>query len=150
MDNSMATRPYSTLKGDAYRAYEELPFEVRRALQESLVDWCPLRAREWHQHLLRQHRLRPAQAASFMVEGIRRHDQAEVASFARTWPAGSEAYPHLAAGATLQRYAGPEGIPEAKPLRLAPPETERETKRERKAGKKPKPTPKRRNGRRRR
>lgn len=146
MDNSMAARPYSTLKGDAYRAYEELPFEVRRALQESLVDWCPLRAREWHQHLLRQQRLRPAQAASFMVQAIRGHDQAEIAAFAKTWPAGAQAYPHLAAGATLQRYAGPEGIPEARPLRLAPPET----KRERKPLKKPKPAPKRRNGRRRR
>ncbi|ONG53968.1 hypothetical protein BKE38_11260 [Pseudoroseomonas deserti] len=145
MDNSMAARPYSTLKGDAYRAYEELPFEVRRALQESLVDWCPLRAREWHQHLLRQQRLRPAQAASFMVQAIRGHDQAEVAAFARTWPDGPQAYPHLAAGATLQRYAGAEGMPEARPLRLAPPEKKSEKKPDRKA----KPAPKRRNGRRR-
>jgi hypothetical protein len=45
MDNSMATKPYSVLKGDPYRAYEELPVEVRRALQEALVDWCPLRTR---------------------------------------------------------------------------------------------------------
>jgi hypothetical protein len=44
MDNSMATKPYSTLKGDPYSAYGELPVEVRRALQEALVDWCPLRA----------------------------------------------------------------------------------------------------------
>ena len=54
MDNNMATRPRSPLKGDPYRAFEELPAEVRRALQESLVDWCPLRAREWHLHLLRE------------------------------------------------------------------------------------------------
>ncbi|MDQ1079129.1 DUF6525 family protein [Pseudoroseomonas cervicalis] len=141
MDNSMAAKPYSRLKGDPYRAYEELPFEVRRALQEALVDWCPLRAREWHLHLLRQQRLRPAQAAAFMVQAIRGHDQAEVAAFARSWPAGAQAYPHLAAGATLQRYAGAAGMPESKPLRLAPPE--------RKAGKKPRPVPKRRKGRRR-
>jgi hypothetical protein len=120
MDNSMATRPYSTLKGDPYRAYEELPAEVRRALQESLVDWCPLRAREWHLHLLRRQRLRPAQAASLIVQAIRRQDQAEVAAFARTWPKGAEAYPHLAAGATLQRYAGPDGIPAAAPVPVPP------------------------------
>jgi hypothetical protein len=37
----MVTRPYSKLKGDPYRAYEELPLEVRRALQESLVEILP-------------------------------------------------------------------------------------------------------------
>jgi hypothetical protein len=122
MDNSAATRPYSKLKGDPYQAYEELPLEVRRALQEALVDWCPLRAREWHQQLLRTQRLRPAQAASVLVQTIRRQDQAEVAAFAKTWAKGAEAYPHLAAEATLQRYAGPAGIPAAEPVRLpAPP-----------------------------
>lgn len=120
MDNSMATKPYSKLKGDPYRAYEELPLEVRRALQEALVDWCPLRAREWHLHLLRQQRLRPAQATSFLVQAIRRYDHAEVAAFARTWSGGAQAYPHLAAGATLQRYAGTEGIPAAQPVPVGP------------------------------
>lgn len=119
----MAAKPYSKLKGDPYRAYEELPLEVRRALQESLVDWCPLRAREWHLNLLQQQRLRPAQAASFLVQAIRRHDHAEVAAFARTWPSGAQAYPHLAAGATLQRYAGTDGIPAAEPLLVAPMKT---------------------------
>ena len=116
----MATTPYSKLKGDPYRAYEELPAEVRRAMQESLVDWCPLRAREWHIHLLRQLRLRPAQAAHLLVQTIRRHDHAEVTAFARTWPKGPTAYPHLAAGATLQRYAGTDGIPAAEPVLVAP------------------------------
>jgi hypothetical protein len=120
MDNSTATKPYSKLKGDPYRAYEELPVEVRRALQEALVDWCPLRAREWHLRLLRQERLRPAQATSFLVQTIRRHDHAEVAAFARTWPKGAQAYPHLAAGASLQRYAGTDGIPAAEPILVAP------------------------------
>jgi hypothetical protein len=119
MDNSTAPKPYSRLKGDPYRAYEELPAEVRRALQEALVDWCPLRTREWHLRLLRQDRLRPAQATSFLVQTIRREDHAEVAAFARTWPKGAQAYPHLAAGATLQRYAGTEGIPAAEPVRVA-------------------------------
>lgn len=123
MDNSMAAKPYSKLKGDPYRAYEELPAEVRRALQEALVDWCPLRAREWHLHLLRRERLRPAQAASFLVQTIRKHDHAEVAAFARTWPKGAEAYPHLAADATLQRYVGADGIPAAMPVAIAPAKT---------------------------
>jgi hypothetical protein len=118
MDNSVASRPYSQLKGDPYRAYEELPVEVRSALQESLVDWCSLRAREWHLHLLRQQRLRPAQAAAFLVQTIRRQDHAEVAAFARTWQDGVEAYPHLAAEATLQRYAGTGGIPAAEPVSI--------------------------------
>ncbi|MBP0495398.1 DUF6525 family protein [Pararoseomonas indoligenes] len=122
MDNSMASRPYSKLKGDPYRAYEELPAEVRRAMQEALVDWCPLRAREWHLDLLRRQRLRPAQAAFFLVQTIRKQDHAEVASFARTWPKGAQAYPHLAAEATLQRYVGTEGIPAAEPVLLPPPE----------------------------
>jgi hypothetical protein len=120
MDNSLATKPYSKLKGDPYRAYEELPVEVRRALQEALVDWCPLRAREWHLHLLRRQRLRPAQAASLLVQTIRRHDHAEVAAFARTWTKGAQAYPHLAADATLQRYVGTDGIPAAKPIFITP------------------------------
>src|SRR5690349_7016372 len=120
MDNSTATRPYSKLKGDPYRAYEELPVEVRRALQEALVDWCPLRAREWHLHLLRQQRLRPAQATAFLVQTIRKYDHAEVAAFARTWPKGAQAYPHLAAGATLQRYVRTAGIPAAEPIPVAP------------------------------
>lgn len=117
----MATTARSTLKGDAYRAYEELPAEVRLALQESLVDWCPLRAREWHLQLLRRQRLRPAQAASILVQAIRRHDHAEVAAFARTWPKGAAAYPHLAAEATLQRYAGTGGIPAPGPIPPAAP-----------------------------
>lgn len=116
----MATRPYSRLKGDPYRAYEELPAEVRQALQEALVDWCPLRAREWHIRLLRERQLRPAQVVSYLVQTIRRHDQAEVAAFAKTWPKGHKAYPHLAAGATLQRYAGGAGIPMAEPDPVAP------------------------------
>lgn len=120
MDNSTAAKPYSRLKGDPYRAYEELPVEVRRALQEALVDWCPLRAREWHQQLLRQKRLRPAQASFALVQAIRGQDHAEVAAFARTWATGAKAYPHLAAGATLQRYTGTEGIPAAKPIPIAP------------------------------
>ncbi|WP_207540887.1 DUF6525 family protein [Sabulicella rubraurantiaca] len=120
MDNSTSTKPRSKLKGDPYRAFEDLPVEVRRALQEALVDWCPLRAREWHLHLLCQERLRPAQAASFLVQTIRRLDHAEVAAFARAWPKGAQAYPHLAAGASLQRYSGTEGIPAAQPVHLAP------------------------------
>lgn len=115
----MATKPYSKLKGDPYRAYEELPAEVRLALQEALVDWCPLRARELHIQLLRQ-RLRLAQVTFHLVQTIRRHDHAEVAAFARTWPKGPKAYPHLAAGATLQRYVGTDGIPAAEPIVVAP------------------------------
>lgn len=116
MDNSMASRPLSPLKGDPYRAYEALPAEVRLALQEALVDWCPLRAREWHLDLLQRARLRPAQAAFLMVQTIRRQDEAELAAFARRWAKGAAAYPHLAAGATRQRYAGPAGMPAAEPI----------------------------------
>ncbi|MFH5922995.1 DUF6525 family protein [Roseomonas xinghualingensis] len=134
MDNSTAAKPYSKLKGDPYRAYEELPVEVRRALQEALVDWCPLRAREWHLHLMRRQRLRPAQAASVLVQTIRGHDHAEVAAFARTWPKGAQAYPHLAAGATLQRYVGTDGIPAAKPIPIAPKETQSKARAKRPAG----------------
>jgi hypothetical protein len=134
MDNSMATKPYSKLKGDPYRAYEELPVEVRRALQEALVDWCPLRAREWHLRLLHEERLRPAQATSFLVQTIRRHDHAEVAAFARTWPKGAQAYPHLAAGATLQRYVGTDGIPSAEPILITRPAKRSKVPAKRKAG----------------
>jgi hypothetical protein len=134
MDNSMATKPYSKLKGDPYRAYEELPVEVRRALQEALVDWCPLRTREWHRDLLQQHRLRPAQAASFLIQAIRRHDHAEVAAFASTWPSGAQAYPHLAAGATLQRYAGADGIPATGPLCIASTKTKSKVRAKRPKG----------------
>ncbi len=131
----MATRPYSKLKGDPYRAYEELPLEVRRALQEALVDWCPLRAREWHIHLLRERRLRPAQITSLLVQTIRRHDHAEVTAFAKTWPRGPKAYPHLAAGATLQRYVGTDGIPAAEPVHVAPKAKRSKAAGKRKAGK---------------
>ena len=132
MENNTATTPFSKLKGDAYRAYEELPPVVRQALQEALVDWCPLRAREWHLRLLNQQRLRPAQAASMLVEAIRGHDHAEVTAFARRWKAGAQAYPHLAAEATLQRYAGTAGIPAARPVRIgalpAPPKAKPQPK----------------------
>lgn len=104
MDNSTSTKPYSNLKGDPYRAFEELPAEVRRALQEALVDWCPLRAREWLVHLIRKDRLRPAKAATVLVRTIRKMDHAEVVAFARTWPKGAKTYPHIAASATIQRY----------------------------------------------
>ncbi|HWT10878.1 MAG TPA: hypothetical protein VN329_17035, partial [Roseomonas sp.] len=77
--------------------------------------------REWHVHLLRQLRLRPAQATHLLVQTIRRHDHAEVAAFARRWPKGPKAYPHLAAGATIQRYVGTDGIPAAEPIPVAAP-----------------------------
>lgn len=111
MDNNLAMAPRSKLKGDAWRAFDALPAEVRRALQESLVDWCPLRAQEWHQHLLRKERLKPAKAARHLVRTIRRMDHAEVAAFARAWPKGAREYPHLAAEATIQRYTGTDGLP---------------------------------------
>jgi len=130
----MAAKPYSKLKGDPYRAYEELPVEVRRALQEALVDWCPLRAREWHLHLLRRQRLRPVQAASFLVQAIRGHDHAEVAAFARRWPKGAQAYPHLAADATLQRYIGTDGIPAPKPTVITPAQTKSKARAKRRLG----------------
>lgn len=144
MDNNTATKPYSPLKGDPYRAFEELPAEVRRALQESLVDWCSLRAREWHLHLLHRDRLRPAKAATILVRTIRKMDHAEVAAFARTWPKGANTYPHVAASATIQRYAGKDGIP-APALAVAPkapsgprklPRAEAGIPRQRKSGKK--------------
>ena len=121
MDNSMASRPFSPLRGDQYRAYEALPAEVRLALQEALVDWCPLRAREWHLQLLARGGLKPAQAAHLLVQTIRRQDEAELAAFARSWRKGASAYPHLAAGATRQRYAGPEGMPAAEPIVIPQP-----------------------------
>ena len=111
MDNNTATKPRSTLKGDAWRAYDALPPEVRAALRESLVDWCPLRAQEWHVHLLKREKLKPAKAARALVRTIRRMDHAEVAAFARAWPKGARAYPHVAAEASIQRYAGPRGLP---------------------------------------
>ncbi len=143
----MATTPRSTLKGDAYRAYEALPPVVRRALQESLVDWCPLRAREWHLRLLNQQRMKPQQAAEALVQAIRGHDQAEVKAFARAWPKGARAYPHLAAEATLQRYAGPAGMPAPKPVVIA--QTAEPPRKPRPAPKpRPKAKPKRASGRR--
>ncbi len=118
MDNTAATRPRSPLRGDPYRALEELPAEVRRALHEALVDWCPLRAREWLAHLQRREGLRPARAAAALVLAIRRLDHAEVVAFAGRWLKGAAAYPHLAAGATLQRYRGAAGL--APPVPAAP------------------------------
>jgi hypothetical protein len=47
-------------------------------------------------------------------------DYAEVAAFAQAWPKGLQAYPHLAAGASLQRYAGTDGIPAAEPVPAGP------------------------------
>jgi hypothetical protein len=113
MDNNTATKPRSTLKGDAWRAFDSLPPEVRQALRESLVDWCPLRAQEWHVHLLKREKLKPAKAARALVRTIRRMDHAEVAAFARAWPKGARAYPHVAAEASIQRYAGAAGLPAA-------------------------------------
>jgi len=119
-DNSIATRPRSPLRGDSYTAFEALPEAVRLAMHESLVDWCPLRARAWHQELVGEEGLRPAQAARFLVQAIRGMDEAEVAAFAQRWADGAAAYPHLAAGATLQRYAGAAGMPPARPVALPP------------------------------
>ena len=48
------------------------------------------------------------------------HDHAEVTAFAKTWPKGPKAYPHLAGAATLQRYVGTDGIPAAEPVHVAP------------------------------
>lgn len=119
-DNSTATRPRSPLRGDTYAAFEALPEPVRLALHEALVDWCPLRARQWLDGLVAEEGLRPAQAARFLVEAIRGMDEAEVTAFAGRWAGGAAAYPHLAAEATMQRYAGAAGMPKARPMALPP------------------------------
>jgi hypothetical protein len=64
--------------------------------------------------------LPPAQAAAFLIQTIRSQDHAELAAFAKTWPKGAQAYPHLAAEATLQRYAGTDGIPAVEFVSIAP------------------------------
>lgn len=119
-DNSTATRPRSPLRGDTYAAFEALPEPVRLALHEALVDWCPLRARQWLDGLVAEDGLRPAQAARFLVEAIRGMDEAEVKAFAGRWAGGAATYPHLAAAATMQRYAGAAGMPAARPMALPP------------------------------
>jgi hypothetical protein len=85
------------------QAYEHLPPELRRCLQEAVVSWD---ARDIRAALAKAVRsgMQRKRAIASLVAVIREADENQVAKFAAAWPAQFGRYPHVAAGATIQRY----------------------------------------------
>jgi hypothetical protein len=83
---------------------DHAPAPIRRALQEAVVDWCPVQCMEnIKARLARGERYATAVAAE--VEVLIYEDEQDIAAFAAArWPARFGPYPHLAANATIQRY----------------------------------------------
>jgi hypothetical protein len=105
-DNDVSVAKLSNLKGSCWRAYDKLPLTLRRSMQQSTNDWCPLWARQKLKSLLKQG-LTTDRAVQLLIEAIEIADQDEIAEFGRRLPrVFGGASPHQRAGATIQRYHG--------------------------------------------
>jgi Family of unknown function (DUF6525) len=101
--NNIAAAPFLKLRGNPLIALDRLPPTLRRALWESVVEWDPRELRRELNRLVKTG-VPMSLAIQHLLESIRRADQIEIAEFSRRWPSRFGAYPHVAAGATLQPY----------------------------------------------
>lgn len=109
--NNVSTAKECRLRGDEWKALESLHPEVRRALREALVDWCPLWVRRKIRAMVK--RGWDEEGAAFHIACMIPHwDAEEVEGFAANkWPPNLGPYPHLAADVPLQTYSHHRGMP---------------------------------------
>lgn len=111
MSNDVTFRAlfWRRLDGDAWDAFDALPPAIRRRLHEHAYDPWAVNALElWR--LIRRRTGCPHRAARRLLWYIRDCEARELAAFAAAWRARhGTAYPHVAAGASVLRYAPPAG-----------------------------------------
>lgn len=84
-------------------AMDRLPRVLRSALWESVVNWDPRWIR-WELNKLIKAGVAHDHAARLVVARLQTDELAEIRGFSHDWPARFGRYPHVAAGATIQRY----------------------------------------------
>lgn len=111
MSNDVTFRAlfWRRLDGDAWDAFDALPPAIRRRLREHAYDpWAVNALVLWR--LIRRRTGCPRRAERRLLWHIRDCEARELATFAAAWRAGhGTAYPHLAAGASVLRYAPAAG-----------------------------------------
>ena len=103
MKNGVSAAPRSNLRGDPFAAFDRLPAALRGVLHEAVVKWDPRQSR-WEINRAMRAGLSEAEAVAEEIRAIHEAERAEMHRFAHHWPARFGRYPHLAAGATVQRY----------------------------------------------
>lgn len=94
------------LEGDRWAAFDALPPAIRRHLHEHAYDpWAENALALWRS--FRRQAGCPRRAERRMLRHMRDCEAQELADFAAAWQARHRTpYPHLAAGASVLRYAG--------------------------------------------
>jgi hypothetical protein len=101
--NSRGTALPSNFRGNPMSAHDRLPQPLRRALQDALLDWCPLVER-WRMNKLIKAGVPEAEAAERLAQGIREADARQMEAMRYAWPARFGRCPAIAAEATMLRY----------------------------------------------
>ena len=102
--NNVSGAPYTKSRMNRWRALEALPVEIRMALCDSVIQWCPAQCLRGYQKFLRAYPGLVDEAVSFVLRVLRRAESDEILDFSRDWPCRLGPYPHVAAKATIQRY----------------------------------------------
>ena len=102
-NNSTAAAKSSTLPGSDWDCLDRLPPPVRRALQESTIDWCSIHSLvEIDRHISQGWTSTKSAAAE--VASIKRAEKTELAAFAKRYQRKFGIFPHVAARASILRY----------------------------------------------
>ncbi len=100
--NAASAQPVTRHRGDNYRAYEQLPREVRRALQLAVGDFCPQTILEFYRPV--EAYAAPGSAGLLMAQAIQANEEQEVMAFSDLHKRRHGCpTPHVAAGATIMR-----------------------------------------------
>ena len=118
-DNNVGAAPYSPYRGDVWALFDKLPAPIRRALQDSVIDWDP-RAEHLALQRLKKNGFDEAVATKLVCLGLARADELEVREFGQYWPARYGAYPAVAAQASILRYDEAERHGRARRRRRSP------------------------------
>ena len=87
-----------------WRVYDTLPREIRAALQEGVSNWTPTALARAYAALLKRG-IPPREAVEHVVDSIWVADADDVFTFGRGYKKEHRSTtPHIAAGATIQRY----------------------------------------------
>jgi hypothetical protein len=101
--NVVCAAEASTLDGNQWDYFDSLPETIRRAMCETTYDLDALEIRR----LLDFHgrkRMNKRRVSDLVVAMIRQNEITEISVFETMWPTQFGQYPHVAAGATIQRY----------------------------------------------
>jgi hypothetical protein len=101
--NNVTAIERSSLRGDPFGAFDQLPQEVRRVLHSAVINLDSL----WAQReIIRGMKdgLTVEAVARMIIQVVEYLEDSEIKGFAQHWPVQFGVYPHIAARATILRY----------------------------------------------